>query len=195
MTIVKNAVDHLDLALKDLSNSREFGQKLVYTTDTHSFENWLRTEIAYKLSFDIYINGSKHGFWAFPEKEKRTDIPLCRYGSTSPEVVCEMKVLWNRSGRGEQNKKFLLEDKSKLLSHEGNKALVLIVVLVFMKYDDREFYPHLKRLDTIENFQDEVFECLSFEDLQNMKKFDFQVYESDWRPEFKFRICRLLISR
>src|SRR5579863_10369020 len=103
---------HIDTSLVALSKRRDFGRRLAFAIDTHSFENWLRTEIAAEISRGAYA-AAANGLWAHPEQELRTDIPVKTHGGRTVAKV-ELKVLYNRTGRGKRNVELLQADILKL---------------------------------------------------------------------------------
>ena len=85
-------VQHLDRCLAAVAQDAEVARRLEYATDTHSAENWLRTELAYRLSGPRYPHVK--GYWAHPERHGLVDLPImCR--QTGPRALVELKMLHN----------------------------------------------------------------------------------------------------
>jgi hypothetical protein len=188
--VTSGAVAHLDKALLRLVRHDPFVRKISYATDTHSFENWLRTEIAYEVSKDRY---EKVGhYWGHPEAVGLTDIAIFKGRTKAASLLVELKVLWNKQGLGNGNVSAVRRDWRKLkkkVAQKESSAAALLVAFVFMVYREHSYWPHLRRLKSIDDFQSEVFGNLTF--VKKLASFDVPVITSKYRPHFAVRICRI----
>jgi len=186
-------IRHLDQCLSRLAVQPAFCRKLEFATDTHGSENWMRTEIAYEVSRALYdgVDGAK--FWSFPERFRRTDIPIVEKGKKGAAALVELKVLYNYRSQGLSNRRKLESDRQKLMEQPA-KHRVLLAALVFMKYAKHRSWPYLKTLADMDAFMEHALRDLPEAVQGSCKSYDTEVKPwASYRPTFAVRICRLIV--
>jgi len=197
--VVRHAIKHLDLVLGGMTKQGPFLHRLAYATDTHSCEDWLRTEIAYELSRDFYAGRKGPGFWCFPEKEGLTDLPIMQgRDRKTPRCIVELKCLFNKRGLGASNKECVQSDVEKLRRGRCSSR-VFVAALIFQQYNDPEIaWASLNRLRDVDHMTAELFGAHWASD-RHLRWFDANLppgyaKEYEHRRIYNVRFCRLNVS-
>ncbi|HEY1697986.1 MAG TPA: hypothetical protein VGG39_37760 [Polyangiaceae bacterium] len=183
-------IRHVDASIRSLSARRDFCRRLAFAIDTHSCENWVRTELAAAMSEGAYAPGAPAGYWVWPERDKRTDLPLM-WGDDDESVVArmELKVLYNLRGRGMENRRRVCADLRKLRLNDSCRVMLVLLVLL---RSERNRWPHLDRLRRMDDFQQEIIDATGIP-ARRCKPFDAAVCKLAWHEELRARFLRIVV--